>query len=113
MAEIPKWQYDEINQFRNIADIENLVVIAPAFDCILNWPLGKEGLLLVVSRRSLLLDSTGLHGDRVAILVFKDPLQRPLIDRARVGHGVQLPEEWNIEEDGGTRPIPNAIVRLS
>jgi hypothetical protein len=34
---------NRIHQFRNIADIENLVVIAPAFDCILNWPLGKEG----------------------------------------------------------------------
>jgi len=35
---------NRIHQFRNIAEIENLVVIAPAFDCILNWPLGKEGL---------------------------------------------------------------------
>ncbi len=35
---------NRIHQFRNIADIENLVVIAPAFDRILNWPLGKEGL---------------------------------------------------------------------
>jgi hypothetical protein len=35
---------NRIHQFRNIADIENLVVIAPAFDCILNRPLGKEGL---------------------------------------------------------------------
>ena len=34
---------NRIHQFRNIAEIENLVVIAPAFDCILNWPLGKEG----------------------------------------------------------------------
>ena len=35
---------NRIHQFANIAEIENLVVIAPAFDCILNWPLGKEGL---------------------------------------------------------------------
>lgn len=35
---------NRIHQFRNIAEIENLIVIAPAFDCILNWPLGKEGL---------------------------------------------------------------------
>jgi len=34
---------NRIHQFRNIADIENLVVIAPAFDCILNRPLGKKG----------------------------------------------------------------------
>ena len=27
-----------INQFKDTADIENLVVIAPAFDCIFNWP---------------------------------------------------------------------------
>ena len=33
-----------ISQFRDIADIENLVVIAPAFDCILNWPIGEKGL---------------------------------------------------------------------
>ncbi len=35
---------NRIHQFRNIAEVENLVVIAPAFDCILNRPLGKEGL---------------------------------------------------------------------
>ena len=34
---------NRIHQFANIAEIENLVVIAPAFDCILNWPLGEEG----------------------------------------------------------------------
>ena len=31
-----------IDQFRNIADIENLVVIAPAFDCIFNWPIDRR-----------------------------------------------------------------------
>ena len=35
---------NRIHQFKNIADIENLVVIAPAFDCLLNWPIGEEGL---------------------------------------------------------------------
>ena len=34
---------NRIHQFRNIAEIENLVVIAPAFDCILNRPLGEQG----------------------------------------------------------------------
>lgn len=31
-----------IAQFRNIADIENLVVIAPAFDCIFNRPVDRK-----------------------------------------------------------------------
>ncbi|MBC8393327.1 MAG: hypothetical protein H8E17_12275 [Deltaproteobacteria bacterium] len=33
---------NRIHQFINIAEIENLVVIAPAFDCILNHPLGEK-----------------------------------------------------------------------
>ena len=33
---------NRISQFRAIADIENLVVIAPAFDCILNWPVNRK-----------------------------------------------------------------------
>lgn len=31
-----------IAQFRDIADIENLVIIAPAFDCVFNWPIDRR-----------------------------------------------------------------------
>lgn len=31
-----------IDQFRDIADVENLVIIAPAFDCIFNWPIDRR-----------------------------------------------------------------------
>ncbi|MBN2018864.1 MAG: family 43 glycosylhydrolase [Sedimentisphaerales bacterium] len=33
---------NRITQFKDIADIENLVVIAPVFDNILNWPVNRE-----------------------------------------------------------------------
>lgn len=33
---------NRIAQFKNIADIENLVVIAPVFDCIFNWPINRK-----------------------------------------------------------------------
>ncbi len=31
-----------IDQFKNIADTENIVIIAPAFDCIFNWPVNRR-----------------------------------------------------------------------
>ena len=33
---------NRIAQFKAVADVKNLVVIAPAFDCILNWPINRE-----------------------------------------------------------------------
>ncbi|MHC4090733.1 MAG: LamG-like jellyroll fold domain-containing protein [Planctomycetota bacterium] len=33
---------NRIAQFRHIADIENLVIIAPSFECLLNWPVNRK-----------------------------------------------------------------------
>lgn len=33
---------NRIAQFRHVADIENLVIIAPSFECLLNWPVNRK-----------------------------------------------------------------------